>query len=86
MSRVVLESIGLFLTPFALYVALLVFRARHPLIADSWSRGALSWLTLAGLALAIAGLVYAGVMSGSEQGAYVPAHIENGRLAPGHFR
>jgi hypothetical protein len=85
MSRVLLESIGLFLTPFALYVGLLIFRARHPLIAASWSRGALSWLTLAGLALAIAGIVYAG-LSGSEQGAYVPAHVENGMLLPGHFK
>ena len=85
MSRVILESIGLFLTPFALYVAILVFRARHPLIAASWSRGALSWLTLAGLALAIGGIVYAG-LAGSEHGAYVPAHVENGRLLPGHFQ
>lgn len=85
MSRALLEALGLFITPFALYVALLIFRARHPLIAASWSRGALSWLTLAGLALAIGGLVYAG-MSGSEQGAYTPAHVENGRLVPGHFQ
>ena len=85
MSRALLEAIGLFLTPFALYVAVLVFRARHPLIAASWSRGALSWLTLAGLALAIAGFVYAG-LTGSEQGAYVPARVENGRLLPGHFQ
>jgi hypothetical protein len=85
MSRVLLESIGLFLTPFALYAAFLIFRARHPLIAASWSRGALSWLMLAGLALVIAGFVLAG-FSSREQGAYVPAHVENGRLVPGYFQ
>lgn len=85
MSRALMESIGLFLTPFALYAAFLIFRARHPLIAASWSRGALSWLTLAGLALAIAGLIYVALF-GPEQGAYTPAHVENGRLMPGYFK
>jgi hypothetical protein len=85
MSRALLESIGLFLAPFALYAAFLIFRARHPLIAASWSRGAVSWLTLAGLGLAIAGLLYLGFF-GPEQGVYIPAHMENGRLAPGRFQ
>ncbi|MBB4199130.1 hypothetical protein CCR94_16665 [Rhodoblastus sphagnicola] len=85
MSRALLESIGLFLAPFVLYAAVLIFRARHPLVAASWSRGALSWLTLAGLALAMAGLVALALL-GPEQGAYTPAHVENGRLLPGHFQ
>jgi dolichyl-phosphate-mannose--protein O-mannosyl transferase len=85
MSRALLDSIGLFLIPFALYAAFLVFRARHPLLAESWSRGTLSWLSLAGLALAIAGVIYMGFF-GAEQGAYVPARVENGRLLPGHFQ
>jgi hypothetical protein len=85
MSRALLDSIGLFLAPFALYAVWLVFRARHPLIAASWTRGALSWLTLAGLALAIAGLVVLATL-GPEQGAYTPAHMVNGHLLPGHFQ
>ncbi len=85
MPRALLEALGLFLAPFALYAAFLIFRARHPLVAESWSRGALSWLTLAGLALAIAGFVYLGFF-GVEQGAYIPAHMENGRLLPGRFQ
>jgi hypothetical protein len=84
MSRALLESIGLFLAPFVLYAAWMIFRARHPLLAASWSRGALSWLTLAGLALAIGGLV-AIAMLGPERGAYTPARVVNGHLLPGHF-
>jgi len=85
MTRALLESIGLFLTPFVCYAAFLMFRTRHPLIAASWSRGALSWLTLAGLALAMAGLASLALF-GPEQGAYTPAHVENGRLLPGRFQ
>ncbi len=86
MARSLLETLGLFATPFMLYAVFLVFRARHPLLVEHWSRGAVSWLTLAGLMLAIAGFLFAGFFSGREEGAYVPAHIEHGRLAPGHFQ
>jgi hypothetical protein len=86
MARSLLETLGLFATPFLLYAMFLVYRARHPLVVEHWSRGALSWLTLAGLMLAIAGFLAAGFFSGREEGAYVPAHVEHGRLTPGHFQ
>jgi hypothetical protein len=85
MPRALLESLALFLAPFVLYAAFLIFRARHPLLAASWTRGAVSWLTLAGLALAIGGFLYIGFY-GAQQGVYVPAHMENGRLTPGRFQ
>ncbi len=87
MARSLLETLGLFSLPFLLYAFFLVFRARHPLLVEHWSRGAVSWLTLGGLLLAIAGFLVAGFFDGRSRGAYIPAHIdENGRLTPGHFQ
>ena len=86
MARSLLESFGLFAIPFLLYAVFLIFRARHPLLVASWSSRALSWLTLAGLLLAIAGFLVAGFVAMRPEGAYIPAHVdEHGRLAPGHF-
>jgi hypothetical protein len=87
MARSLLETLGLFSLPFLLYGVFLAFRARHPLLVEHWSRGAVSWLTLAGLLLAISGFLVAGFVEGRSRGAYIPAHIdENGRLSPGHFQ
>jgi hypothetical protein len=86
MARSIFESLGLFGAPFVLYALFLIYRARHPLIVEHWSRGAVSWLTLAGLLLAIGGFLVAGFFSGRSGGVYLPAHIdEHGRLIPGHF-
>jgi Family of unknown function (DUF6111) len=86
MARSLLESLALFSAPFVLYALFLVFRARHPLLVASWSRGALFWLTLGGLLLAIAGFVAAGLNGERIGGAYIPAHMDHGRLTPGHFQ
>jgi hypothetical protein len=87
MARSLLETLGLFALPFVLYALFLAFRARHPLLVEHWSRGAVFWLTLAGLLLAIAGFLVTGFFGGRSSGAYIPAHIdEHGRLAPGHFQ
>jgi hypothetical protein len=42
-------------------------------------------LTLAGLSAAIVFMVFYGLLAERHHGAYVPAHIENGRLVPGHI-
>jgi hypothetical protein len=86
MARSFLESLALFSAPFLLYALFLIFRARHPLLVASWSRGALSWLVLAGLLLVIASFIVAGLTSGRQSGTYIPAHIDNGRLTPGRFQ
>lgn len=86
MWRVVLRSALLFAAPFLLYGLFLLARRRYPLAAEFWSRGAVSTLTIAGLIAAIGGMLALGLLAPREQGAYVPAHIENGKLAPGHFQ
>ncbi len=87
MARSFLDSFGLFAAPFLLYALFLLFRARHPLVVEHWSRSAVSWLTLAGLLLAIGGFLAIGFLSGTDGGVYIPAHIDkNGRLTTGHFQ
>jgi hypothetical protein len=85
MGRVLLDGLGLFAAPFLVYGLVLVLRQRYPFVAESWSRGSLAWLTLTGLVLVVAGLLLFGSFAGRYRGAYVPAHIEDGRLVPGHI-
>lgn len=85
MTRALIEAVGLFLTPFALYALWLVFRARHPAIAAQFCDGPLLNLCFAGLALVLAGFFALGWLS-PRQGAYVPAHLDNGQIAPGRLQ
>jgi hypothetical protein len=84
MWRAVLETLLLFSLPFALYVAFHLALLRWPFVAELWTKGVVSTLTIAGLLVAVAGFLMLG-FSTRNQGTYVPAHIENGRLAPGRF-
>ena len=42
-------------------------------------------LTIAGLAVAVAGMLFFGLTADRQTGRYAPAHVENGRVVPGHF-
>ncbi|MBY6239654.1 DUF6111 family protein [Methylosinus sp. Sm6] len=86
MWRVILQPLLLFVTPFVLYALYLLARRRFPFVAELWTRSVVSTLTIAGLAAAVAGFIALGVLTTRNQGAYVPAHIEDGRLAPGRFQ
>ncbi|ATQ70066.1 MULTISPECIES: DUF6111 family protein [Methylosinus] len=86
MWRVVIQPLLLFVTPFVLYALYLLARRRFPFVAELWTRSVVSTLTIAGLAAAVAGFIVLGLLSTRNQGAYVPAHIEDGRLAPGRFQ
>ena len=85
MWRAILEPALLFATPFVLYALFHLAQRRWPFVSELWTRGVVSTLTIAGLVIAIVGILMLG-LSERNQGAYVPAHIENGRLAPGHFQ
>jgi hypothetical protein len=86
MWRAIIQPILLFVTPFVLYALFHAAQKRWPFVSELWSRGVVSTLTIAGLATAIAGMLALGLFSSRNQGAYIPAHIENGRLAPGRFQ
>ena len=85
MSRALLEPLALFLTPFAAYAIYLALRARFPLEVEHWTGVRVSILTLVGLAAALLGLVALNLFSPRGQGVYVPAHVVNGVLVPGHI-
>ncbi|MBV9113594.1 MAG: hypothetical protein JOY67_12305 [Hyphomicrobiales bacterium] len=78
------DELGLFLLPFALFFLFLALSGREVFAPEHW-RGARGWLAIAGVALAIAGLVTETLRLERHDGVYRPAHMENGRLVPGSF-
>ena len=85
MGRVVLESLLFLGVPFVLFAGWLLAR-RQPLMSrESWE-GHGGWLTIVGLALVIGMIVYSGFLAPRSTGAYVPAHMENGKLVPGRLQ
>ena len=85
MLRAILEEALLFLVPFGLFALYLVLRRRNPFLWAHWSEQT-SWLVIAGLGVAVAALIYTGLTAERHEGAFVPPHIENGRVVPGQFR
>jgi heme/copper-type cytochrome/quinol oxidase subunit 3 len=72
----------LFLLPFALYGLYWRFSAKagERSTAHPWN-----YLLISGLVLVAASFVFWGVTENTgQQGVYVPAHVENGRVIPGH--
>jgi hypothetical protein len=83
MIRILALRALLFAVPFAIYgMYLLVSRARSivPTHDTPWTV-----LFVSGLALVVASFVYVGLTEGeSTQGRYVPPHVVNGKIVPGH--
>ncbi len=86
MWRILLEPALLFASPFAVYMIYLALRRTYPFTVDHWTHGVASTLALAGLATAAAGMLAFGFFAVRHEGAYVPAHIENGKLVPGRLQ
>ena len=85
MPRVLLESVGLFVLPFAVFAIYLALRLKFPLAVEPWTRGRGSWLALAGLAAAAGGLLALDVFAPRGHGRYVPAQLVDGVIVPGRF-
>jgi hypothetical protein len=85
MTRAIFGEALLFFLPFAIFAAYLVLRRRNPLKVAAWE-GSVSWLVIAGLACAVAALLITGLTAERHTGAFVPPHLEDGRLVPGQFR
>ena len=85
MGRNILESLALFLSPFAVYALYLALRARYPLEVEHWTRRRVSVMTLIGLAAAVLGLVALNAFAPRGRGVYIPAHVQNGVLIPGRI-
>ena len=84
MTRAVIQGLVLFLLPFVLFAVYLVVRRRNPLLWSHWSDQSL-WLTIAGLGFVVISLLATGLLVERQTGTYVPTHVENGRVVPGHF-
>ena len=85
MWRAIFETALLFLTPFLAYSLFHLARRRWPFVAELWRKRIVTVLAIAGLLTAIAGMLALGLAQ-RQHGAYVPAHIESGKLVPGHFQ
>jgi Family of unknown function (DUF6111) len=84
MIRPLATELVLFLIPFALYGAYLWATRAGVLDASSWRLQTLTWLTIAALGLMAGSFLFIAEFTGAPPGsAYVPAHMENGRLVPG---
>lgn len=85
MTRAIFQELLLFLLPFAAFAIYLVIVRRNPLAWSSWSDH-VSWVGIAGLMLVIASLFLGGFLAERHTGAFVPTHMENGRVVPGQFK
>lgn len=82
MIRRIIFDLLLFLLPFALYG---VYWRLSPTPSSRGANHPWSYLLISGLVLVAASFVVWGVTEGSgTRGLYVPAHLENGHIIPGH--
>jgi hypothetical protein len=80
-------EIGIFLVPFAIYVAYLIANRVDFMIAASWPAHIVLRLSLAALVLVVVSFILLAHFSGAPpDSTYIPAHMENGRLVPGAER
>ena len=83
MIRRFLYEALLFLLPFALYAAYLRLAKQEEV--DATRKHPWTFLFASGLALVAASFLIWGITEGSgQQGVYVPPHVEDGRVVPGH--
>ena len=86
MWRAILEPSLLFASPFLAYAVYLVLRRNYPFALEHWPTSAVSTLTLAGLVLAVGGMLAFAIFAPRHEGAYTPAHIEGGKIVPGRIQ
>ncbi len=81
MGRVLLTIIVPLLLPTALYLAWRLGLGRSVSLPANWI-----WLLVAGVALASLTLIAVSVQFGApRQGVYVPPHVSDGEIVPGHI-
>ena len=85
MSRAIFDEIVLFLAPFVAYAVWLMLKRQSPLHGPHWE-GKIMGLTTAGFALLVVSFIWLGLTANKEQGAYVPAHMEYGKLVPAEVK
>ena len=85
MIRPLFTEIGLFLIPFALYAAFLLATRAGVTQPQAWTPPRIASLVIASLVLIVGSFLVLAQFSGAPPGStYVPAHVEDGKLVPGH--
>jgi len=86
MARFVAFDALLFLLPFAAYAVWLVVTRGSLRNVEDWQARTIAILAIAGAGLLLAALVtFTSFRTIPPGGTYVPAHIENGKIVPGHI-
>jgi Family of unknown function (DUF6111) len=87
MIRPIATEVGLFLTPFVLYVAFLLATQVGIMQPAAWTLRRVAGLVIVSLVLVVGSFVILAQFSGAPPGStYVPAHIEDGKFVPGTTR
>lgn len=87
MGRTILTQLLLFLTPFAVYAAVLIASRKNAREPENWPLKTVLVLATIGCVLVIAGLVYFAHFGGAPAtGVYEPARYEDGKLVPGRIK
>ena len=83
--RAFVTELLLFLMPFGAYALYLWARGHGWREPEHWRGIPLAWLVAAGITAVATSLFVTAVTTGDPTGGvYVPAHVEDGRLVPGH--
>lgn len=86
MLRTLLIQAGVFLAPFAAYALYLAVRRREVKDAGNWTTPVLVWCGGLAVVLTAASLLILTQFDRAPAGStYVPPHVEDGRVVPGHF-
>jgi len=86
MARFVAFDAILFLLPFAAYGLWLLVTRRSLGGVQDWEVRTVTYLSLAGAALMLAAILFfIHYDRDPPGGVYVPAHMEDGRIVPGHI-
>jgi hypothetical protein len=86
MARYIAIDLVFFLLPFALYAAYLIFTRGSMRNLDDWQVKTIAYLSIAGSALLlVAVFAFTHFVQAPPDSVYVPAHMEDGVLVPGHF-
>lgn len=87
MVRPLFYEVMLFLLPFLAYAGWLLARRVNPATKEAWTQAPLLRLAFAAVVTTAIGLALVGHFGSSPAGtAYVPAHMENGKMVGPEFR
>jgi uncharacterized protein DUF6111 len=86
MARFIAIDAVFFLLPFAAYALWLVFTRGSARNIDDWQVRTIAYLAIAGAGLLLGAVIaFISFAEVAPDQVYVPAHIENGAIVPGHF-